>query len=486
MPKHAIASGALLALCAGPALADLSAEALWADWQQMYRAMGQTLTAETEDYADGRLTLGGLTTASSMAGVEGSTRFGDVALVELDDGSVSIELPAAMTIESTTTMQGETVEQTVVMETEGWSGIVREVDDTRVYDLDAASMTYRFDDTSGEEPVTASVAFQGMAADYVTREDGAATRFEQELLAESMTVRAQSEGEDPFDLTYVLDTVASQASGSLDMTTAGEGMGLSEIGLVITGNLTHAGATTILAGKAQAGPFTYEGTSESGRIGFGIDEDALSYELASSGAEMSVSLAAFPVPLEASLSEVTSSITLPMGVSDDPKDFGMSVALRELTLDDQIWSLFDPTGQLPREPATLALALDGSALMRADIFGDPEAMMALGGPPGELRSLDLTELLVSIAGAELTGEGSVTFPNPGPIPQPVGTVTLNLAGAFGLMDSLVALGFVPAEQAAFVRGMSGMVAEQVGEDQLRSVIEFTEGGGITANGMPLR
>ncbi|MGB3409461.1 MAG: DUF2125 domain-containing protein, partial [Jannaschia sp.] len=117
--------------------------------------------------------------------------------------------------------------------------------------------------------------------------------------------------------------------------------------------------------------------------------------------------------------------------------------------------------------------------------GDPEAR-ASAGAPGELKTLDLNPLQVSLAGAELTGEGSVEFPTPGPVPQPVGSVTLSLTGGLALIDKLVALGFLPPEQAAFAKGMAGVVARPVGEDALESLIEFTPGGGITANGMPLQ
>jgi hypothetical protein len=485
MPKHAIAAGAVAALCAGPAVADLDARGLWADWQATYGAMGAALTAEDETYANGRLTLDGLTTTSTLAGAESRTTYGSIALVERADGTVAIEIPETLTLTTETTVEGETITQTIVVETSGWSGVAREDGDARVYDLDAASMLYRFEDLGEEVPVTATVGLTGMAADYRTTETGGDMTFVQTLVADALTIGAQGSGEEPFDLLTRMTGIRSEGEGSLDASAAAATPTLAQLGLVFDGEATHSGSTTTLSGTGQTGPFTFEGTSQGGRIGFDIGTDALSYDIASTGAEMALQLGVFPLPLNASLAEVSTGITLPVGVSSDPKPLGLSVTLRDLKLDDQIWALFDPTGQLPRDPATVVLALDGTALMRADMF-DPEAMAGMTAPPGELRSLDLTELLVSVAGAELTGEGSVTFPNPGMVPQPVGAVTLTLDGGFALLDRLVALGFVPAQQAAFVRGMAGTVAETVGEDKLRSVIEFAEGGGITANGMPLR
>ena len=485
MSKHAIAAGALIALAASPAPA-LTAQELWADWQSLYAGMGATLSAESESYADGRLQLDGLTTTSTVGSVESRTSLGSVGLVEQADGSVLIDLPASVRMTTETDGPDETVSQNIDIETDGWSGIVREDGVTRVYDLSADSQTYRFSDTSGEVPVQASIALGGMQADYATTEANGTMTFDQAVTAADVTVVADAEGPQAFDMRYALSDVASQASGSLDLTSEATAPTLSEMGLLFTGEITHAGSTTSLSGTAQMGPFELEASSESGRIGFAVGEDSLGYDIASQGGQMALRLPSVPMPVNATLAELATTVTLPKGVSDQPKPLGLSMTLRDLAIDDQIWAMFDPTGQLPREPATVVIDLDGAALMKADIFGDPEAMMALGGPPGELRSLELAELLVSLAGAELTGDGAVTFRNGGPVPQPVGTVTLNLTGGFALMDALVALGFIPAEQAAFVRGMSGMVAETVGEDALRSVIEFTETGGITANGLPLR
>ncbi len=154
-------------------------------------------------------------------------------------------------------------------------------------------------------------------------------------------------------------------------------------------------------------------------------------------------------------------------------------------MDDAIWNLFDPAEELPRDPATVVLDFAGTAVMNVDLFGDPEAMAALEGPPGELKSLTLTQLLVTLAGAELRGSGDLAFPVPATPPAPVGTIDLALDGGFALIDRLVAIGLVPAQQAAFVKGGAGAIARPVGDDQLESTIEFTEGGGISANGMPL-
>ena len=142
-------------------------------------------------------------------------------------------------------------------------------------------------------------------------------------------------------------------------------------------------------------------------------------------------------------------------------------------------------GAIPRDPITVQVGLDGQVVVTQDLFNmDPEA---LTGPPGELRSLNLSALLVRAAGAELGGRGAVTF-QPGQFPpMPVGSVNLSLSGMNTLLDRLTGAGMLPIEQAGMVRGMAGMFARPgAGPDQIETTIDFLPGGGITANGVPLR
>ncbi|KZY37515.1 hypothetical protein A3731_41755 [Roseovarius sp. HI0049] len=112
--------------------------------------------------------------------------------------------------------------------------------------------------------------------------------------------------------------------------------------------------------------------------------------------------------------------------------------------------------------------------------------------PGELNSLDLNSLTVSAAGAELTGDGSFTFDNSDMttfegMPAPTGSVNLMLVGGNALLDKLVAMGFVPEEQAAGARMMMGLFAVPGdGEDTLTSTIEVKGDGQVLANGQRIR
>ncbi|WP_371155651.1 hypothetical protein [Jannaschia sp. 2305UL9-9] len=491
MPKHAISAGVALAFCATPVLADLTAPQVWADWQRGYGALGSTVSAASETYEDGTLTLTDIVATATLGEVDTISTYSGLTLVEQPDGSVRIEIPARLDITSATTVMNTEQTQTLALETTGWDAVVREDGAGRVYDISAATLAYVFDGMTGGsgnegEDVTGRMTLSNMATTYTNVASGDVLATDQTLSADGAVITAASP-DAGFEMTYTLDAIASVFAGTIDLAATPVTPTLSSMGLLLSGDATHEGSTLAVTAASDSGPVSINGTSGGGRIGIDISEDTLGYTLGSTDAQMTLTLSAFPVPLNLTMSELSTGLALPLGVSDEPKPYALSLAWRDVAIDDAIWGMFDPTGQLPRDPATILLNVSGTALMKADIFGgDPAAMAAMNGAPGELRTLDLTQLNIALAGAMLQGNGMLEFPTPGPVPQPVGTLNLSLDGGLALADKLVALGFLPAEQVAFAKGMAGVVARPVGEDQLESEIVFTPDGGITANGLPLQ
>jgi hypothetical protein len=178
---------------------------------------------------------------------------------------------------------------------------------------------------------------------------------------------------------------------------------------------------------------------------------------------------------------------MPIVVSDDPQDFAMLLRFDGLTASDTIWSMFDPSRALPRDPATLVVDLSGTGKWFVDITDPALAEAPMDGVPGEVQSLTVNELRLDMVGAELTGTGDFTVDNSSMPPVPVGAIDLQLVGGNGLIDRLVSMGALPQEQAMGARMMLGLFARPgTGADTLTSRIEFTPQGGIIANGQPLR
>jgi hypothetical protein len=193
-----------------------------------------------------------------------------------------------------------------------------------------------------------------------------------------------------------------------------------------------------------------------------------------------------------SLGEMQSRVAFPSTPTEEPQPMAFTLALRDLTLGESIWSLFDPTGALPRDPATLIVDLGGQIRFLADIFSEEE-MADAAGPPAEVEALDIEELRLSLAGAEFTGTGAFTFDYDvtGPMgpgsPAPEGRLDLRLEGAQRLLETLVGMGILPEDQAMMVRMMTGMIARPApeGGDALVSEITVEPDGTVLANGAPL-
>lgn len=499
MPKHTIAiptlagAAALMLATAPAAWAELQAPTLWADWQDVYNRFGGTLEAASTRYVDGTLTLEGVSYTTDFGDVTSIATYGTITMVEQADGTVVIEVPAQVEAGSRTTSDGVEVDQTMSMRHEDLSIVAREDGSERVYDIAAGTVTLEIDtvvtaEGKAEDPVAIVLRMAGMESVYRSGLGTDGQGFAQTFALDGLDVgsRFVEEGS-AVDLSYALTVVTSEIEGVYGPTPEGPIRGLSDINITYGGTMDHTGSTLRVAGTTPDGPLDVSSTSEAGTLAFDLGTETLSYAVTSTGAEMTAQVPGFPLPVAVSMEEIGSAFTLPFGEPGDAeKPFGMQVTLRDLVVDDTLWGLFDPTGQLSRDPATLVVDLDGTAVMTVDLFGNSQAAAELTGAPGVLKSLTLNQLLLTAAGAELRGTGDVDFPEETPIPEPVGTVNLALDGGFALLDKLVALGFLPAQQAAFVKGMSGAVARTVGDDRLESTVEFTPGGGITANGLPLR
>ena len=163
--------------------------------------------------------------------------------------------------------------------------------------------------------------------------------------------------------------------------------------------------------------------------------------------------------------------------------------LSGLEVSDFIWAMIDSAATLPHDPATLLVRLTGQAKMLVNLT-DPIASAGVD-MPAELHALNIDELRLSIAGAELTGAGGFTFDNTDTttfdgLPAPDGTVDLQLVGGNGLLDKLVQMGLVPQDQAMGARMIIGLFSTPSDPDTLNTQITVTPDGAISANGQRIQ
>lgn len=241
---------------------------------------------------------------------------------------------------------------------------------------------------------------------------------------------------------------------------------------------------------------TVQGSSSSdgGMLHVALGENGLVYAGDARNVQTNMAGGDLPFPIEIAMQEAGFNIVMPIMASNQLQDFELGLKLGDFTMSDMIWGIFDPAGQLPRDPATVAIDMAGKVKLFFDLV-DAEQMAKLDSGevvPGELDSLEIRNLTLRAAGAELTGKGSFAFDNSDlttfeGMPAPTGELNLMLVGGNALLDKLVAMGLASQDDANGMRMMMGLFAVPGdGDDTLTSKIEVKGDGQILANGQRIQ
>jgi hypothetical protein len=486
---------AAASLAAGAASADLTAAQVWEDWQASATSFGQTLSVGSEEASGGVLTLRDV--SITMDGPEGGANgtIAEVVMTERGDGSVAIEMSPEFPIDFTAISEGETANFSLLIDQSGLDLTASGAPGAISYAYSAPTVTITLVEATANDAsmdFDMSIALAGLEGAYTVIEGDTRT-IDSALRASTLTVNA--DGTDPessgdtFEIAMTMADLDSQSSGTMSplmsMTNLSEMIGA---GLATSGTTTHGPATFTVSGTTEGSAFSLDGAYQSGAYDVAIGEDGLDYGYTGRGFTLSGSGDQIPFPdLSLAAEEIGSRFQMPVGVSEEPQDIGLVLRLVGLTISDQLWSMFDPGGVLPRDPAALVVDVAGQANWLVDIFDPAIAEAPMDSAPGEIHALSVNELLLRLAGAELTGSGDFTMNNAAPVPMPAGTLNLQLTGGNALIDKLVQMGLLPEDQAMGARMMLGLFARPGGgEDTLVSEITVQEDGAILANGQRIR
>ena len=227
---------------------------------------------------------------------------------------------------------------------------------------------------------------------------------------------------------------------------------------------------------------------------FDFDETGLYLDVTASDATILLTQPdLIPFPINVAIAAMEFSASIPVNASDLPQETWLGLTIGDLTINEEIWSLFDAGATLPRDPASIGYWIDGSVLLKTDLLDFETLIPMLEDEqiPFDVQSVSFSDVLLAAVGAQFTGAGNFTLDNTdlvtfGGMPRPQGEATFELTGANALLDKLAALGLIPAEELAMPRMMIGMFAQAVGDDQYRSTVVIDAQGGVTANGVPLQ
>ncbi len=503
--KRKIASMAALSIfmTGSAAVAEVSPQQVWDDWKSYMAGFGYVVDAN-ESTSGGKLTVSDIEMSMQIPDQDGSIsmKMGQMTFSDNGDGTVAVSIPQIMPmVMSIDAPDGEDVDIAMEYASTGFAMNVSGSPDSMTYNYSAAELALLLKELVVEgAPVDFGKASMSMA--NVT---GTAALSGSDL-------RTYNQRFSTGEVVYSVDFTDPKAGGRFvangtfaNMAFDGKGSfpaqmdptnmaAMMAAGFGVDGGFSYeSGATTF---SVEEDGKTVQGTSSSehGDLKVAMDGDRLQYSGSARNMQMQMMGGEIPFPIEMAMAESAFNLLIPVSKSDNDQDFALGITLGDFTISDMIWGIFDPMGQLPRDPATIAIDLSGKVELFFDLM-DPEQMASVENSdeaPGELKALDLNALTLRAAGAELTGGGGFTFDNSDMMtfqgmPAPTGAIDLKLEGGNGLLDKLIAMGIMPEDQAMGMRMMMGLFAVPGdGDDTLTSKIEVTGDGKVLANGQRLK
>lgn len=483
------------------ALADLTADDVWSDWKSYMESSGYQIEI-TEQRSGDTLTIAEIVMELPLPEGEGDVivTLGDIALTEQGDGTVSVRYPDVMPISIRASETGEDDEVLVNLTQSGQSLTVSGEPNDLTMAFAASEMRIELARvTVAGEVVPPDVARVNLTMGPIALTSKVA-RDALRSVQQQMTIGtfsydlafADPETTDRGSLVGQMSNMSFTGGGDIPFEMDPEDFAQNlKDGLSMSGAFTYENGSSKVEGTDGSTNFSMESSSTGGSFGVSLDATQVSYDLSGRGAKTNISTSEFPFPISLDMVAAGLKFAFPLAQSDGEQDFSFGLNLTDFQMADALWGLFDPGGVLPRDPATIDVDLTGTARVLADIF-DPSFPDNFQGPPAEVFSANLNNLLVSMVGARLSGSGAFTFDNTDletfdGIPRPEGTIDLQLSGGNALLDNLTSMGLIGQQEVLGARVGMAMVGVPGSEpDTLNSKIEINSQGHVLANGQRIQ
>ena len=490
------ASACLTAVMLAPAAhADVTAQQVWDAWQDSmteYAASAQITTGAVDASGD-TVTVTDFALNNDIDGDTVSMTIPQIVFTGAGDGTVDITLSDTVPVEFTT---GADVNVKMSIKQTGTVIKASGTPEALSYDVSADQYVISVDKLTGTDGT-----IDGDMRVALNAVKGTSTMVSGDLRESSYDLTAGT-----VDLLVDItapDATSVMISGKIDGV-ASAGTSSAPMDLNFTDPAAMFGGAYVAKGSYTSGPSAYiiavdgtttvngTATNGPGTMSYSVGPEGLSYDITATDVNADLTSIEMPFPFKLSAASYGFAMTTPLAPTDAPVPFKLALDLSGVTVNEEIWAMVDPSSALPHDPATIKLDVTGAAQLDVPLM-DAEQAQALAmepGFPGKIESLSLNNLTVDAVGLNVNGTGEFTFDNtdtttfPG-MPRPDGTVTIDVAGANALIDNLITMGLIPAEQAMMPRMMLGMFAKPVGEDAVQSVIEVKDGQ-VMANGQRIR
>lgn len=488
----------LAALIAGSAAhAEVTAAQVWEDWKSQLSLYGEdNVTIGAEETSSGTVTIRDLSVRFSDDEVTVETTMGDITFNEQSDGTVRVTMDESYPV---TVTGADGVVVTIVVSQQNMEMIVSGDPESMDYDITADQYKIALQDVVDQDVTftgDVELSINDMDLTYNTTVDDLRNiSYDGTIGSVDLLVDFQIPGGDGEYITGGGKMVGLQAQAEMAIPLDADFEDTDAIfanGFSIAGGYVVESADYVFDVNA-------DGDQASGSISMGsttltgeMNNNTVGYTSKTNDIAMNFLSGDFPLPIEFSLVEYGINFMMPAGVTEEASDFAFGFDLVDLSISDTLWDLFDAGSVLPRDPATIQLAMSGKAKALFDIF-DPAQQDALEAAemPYELESVKLDTLNVNAAGAALMGDGAFTFDNTdmqtfAPLPRPEGEAKVEITGFNGLLDNLVAMGLVPEQDVMGARMMVGMFARSTGDDQMETAVEILPNGQVNVNGNRVR
>jgi len=495
-----LAGTAALFMVPGSALADVTATEVWDNWKTHAEKFGQTVTVGSQKASGDTLTLNDVTIGMEFPDGSATGTLEFLEMRERGDGTVAItmspDFPFTMVADPKT---GEAVDMAFMFRQVGTSIVASGGDGDITYDYLSSEIGMAVEKliVDGEElDGVIEFALRDVDGQYASSE-GDMTTLKSQTTAAVMDFAVSftdPKGDGKVAMSGSVEGLRSNSSASFPVD-----FNMEDPTKIFSGGMNVEGG--FLAGASnysmnfQDGrdSFSADATSSSSALSFALKDGSIQYGGSTTDTNYRLTSPQIPFPeITFGMAESGFNLLMPLVPSEEPSDFGFLLKLVGLEISDMIWGMFDPSGALPRDPATVIFDVGGQMNWLVDIT-DPELAENFDGEmPTEIHELSLNDLTISVAGALAKGTGQFVFDNSDletfdGMPAPTGTIDIDLLGINGLIDTLVNMGLLPQEQAMGARMMMGLFARPgQGEDSLTSKIEVKGDGSVFANGQQLK
>lgn len=515
--KTTTSAMALTALMAGPSFADLSPADVWQNWVEYYTSAGMDVTEGSREDSGGTLVVHDLVIGFADEDGKLAMKVPSISMEDAGDGKVRMTMAPEMTAElDVAAPDGEAgsgdLSLAITMAQTDSEMLVSGTPDDQVYEISMPELVMTLDKVVADgQPVDLPMMarFVDTTGSYRHTKTGDGRRVVQDLktgkvefsgkgMVPEVEGEAGAAGSGPknFEFTGSYDGLTMAFDTLLPADTTMDNLDAAlKAGMAISGTFGFGKSEVngTMSGPTAGGPdqtVTAKSVSDSSTLGFAMSQDGIAYNGTGGATSVELTTSMMPFPIKYGIQSAAFDLAMPVSAREEAQPYKLAMNVGGLTIGDEIWGLFDPTAQLPRDPATIDIDVSGDAMVTADIF-DPEFLQGsdAAGTPFVPVDMKIAKFFIQAIGAKVEASGELaardgaTFAE-----QPVGNISARLEGVNTAMDKLISLGLLNPESAMQARMMLGMMTRPVegAEDTQTSEVEFGEDGSVFVNGQQMQ